>query len=94
VCPAPADASMPFCIVKGEPDDVIRVRCYERATLFGPFDTGVQRGIRIAESVRLWEEASAGPRSAGVRSQPAFRTVNVPSGRRLIRMVSSASDDG
>jgi hypothetical protein len=39
--------------VKGEPDDGIRARCYERATLLGPFDTGVQRGVRIAESVRL-----------------------------------------
>jgi hypothetical protein len=32
---------MPFCIVKGEPGDVIRARCYERATLLGPFGTGV-----------------------------------------------------
>jgi hypothetical protein len=68
ICPAQADgrwSSGPalagsstrhehaICIVKGEPDDGIRARCYERATLLGPFDTGVQRGVRIAESVRL-----------------------------------------
>jgi hypothetical protein len=50
---------MPFCILKGDPDDVIRARCYERATLLGPFDIGVQRGVRIAESERLWDEAPA-----------------------------------